>query len=104
MPAQIRAVRQGHKFHPIVLLQTLLGFAVRYVPIVTVSIATIFGIGALVAALRAGRLWYLSSKVRIEPAWNLEIRGAMEWVAGAMTAFHQASRLNQRAAIWTGMA
>jgi hypothetical protein len=77
---------------------------VRYVPIVTVSIATIFGIGALVAAFRAGSLWYLSSKVRIEPAWNLEIRGAMEWVAGAMTAFHQASRLNQRAAIWTGVA
>jgi hypothetical protein len=89
---------------PIMGFADIIWVAVRYIPIVCDIIAITFGVGSLVAALRAGRLWYQSSKVRIEPGWNLEARGVMQWVASAMTAFHQASRLNQRAAIWTGVA
>jgi hypothetical protein len=62
-----------------------------------------------VAAARAAYLWYQSAKVRVEPTRHLEHRhtidrAIMEWVTGAMTAFHQASRLNQHAVIWTAFA
>jgi hypothetical protein len=77
---------------------------VRHVPTVAAIIAIVFAVGSVVAALRAARLWYESSKIRIEPAWNLEVRGVMEWFSGAMTAFHQASRLNRQAVLWTAAA
>jgi hypothetical protein len=46
------------------------------------------------------------SKVKIDPAWELEIRGdvgrnIMGWVTGVMLAFTKASSLNQLAALWT---
>jgi hypothetical protein len=78
---------------------------VRYVPAVCAIIAIICAVASLVAAVRAAYLWYQSAKVRIEPAWKLDIRGPVDRdvMTGTMTAFHQASRLNRRAAIWTGV-
>jgi hypothetical protein len=63
-------------------------------------------LASLAAASRAAYLWYQSAKVRIEPAWKLESRSRVDQnvTTGTMTAFHQASRLNQRAAIATGVA
>jgi hypothetical protein len=79
---------------------------VRYVPAACTVIAIICALTSLAAASHAAHLWFQSAKVRIEPAWKLEVRGQVDRdvVTGTMTAFHQASRLNQRAAIWTGIA
>jgi hypothetical protein len=80
-------------------------FPVRYVPAVCTVIAILCALASLAAASHAAYLWYQSAKVRIEPSWKLEIRGHVDQnvITGTMTAFHQASRLNQRAVIWTGV-
>ncbi len=81
-------------------------FSVRYVPAVCTVTAIICALASLTAASHAAYLWYQAAKVRIEPAWKLEIQGPVsrDVMTGTMTAFHQASRLSQRAAIWTGVA
>jgi hypothetical protein len=63
-------------------------------------------IAALAAGLVAARYWYQSSVVKIDPAWQMEIRGPVDknimgWVSGVMIAFTTASRLNRKAALWT---
>lgn len=49
--------------------------------------------------------WLLSSRVRPEPAWELDIRGPVDrnimgHVAGLMIAARKASALNAKAAVW----
>jgi hypothetical protein len=66
----------------------------------------ILAVAALAMGLVAAHYWYQSSIVKIDPAWDLDIRGPIDknimgWVTGVMIAFRTASRLNQKAALWT---
>ena len=69
-------------------------------------VAMALAVIALVVGLNAARYRYQSSVIKIDPAWEQEIRGPIDknimgWVTGVMIAFRTASRLNQKAALWT---
>ena len=62
-----------------------------------------------ILGLIAAFYWLKASKVVIDPAWELQIRGdvnknIMGWVAGYMIAFKKAGDLNARAAKLTAVA
>jgi uncharacterized membrane protein YfcA len=69
-------------------------------------VAIILALISLASGLVAARYWYDSGKVKIDPAWKLEVGGAVDrnimgWVTGVMIAFNAVSQLNKKAALWT---
>ena len=76
-------------------------------------VSIVLSVFGLIIGLIAAHYWLKASKVAIEPAWQLEIRGdvnknkiknIMGWVTGNMIAFKKASDLNARAAWLTAVA
>ncbi len=70
------------------------------------AVSIVLALLALATGLQAAWLWFKSSKVEINPAWELDIRGdinknIMGWVTGLMQTFTRSSKLNAKAAIWT---
>lgn len=71
--------------------------------------SVVLSVLGLVVGIVAAYYWLMASRVSVEPAWELEIRGdvnknIMGWVAGNMIAFKKAGDLNARAACLTAIA
>jgi hypothetical protein len=67
-------------------------------------IAIMFAIAGLVAAIVASRYWWKASRVGISQT-VASISDVPEiHILGTQVAFNESSRLNSRAAIWTGVA
>lgn len=59
------------------------------------------------SGLWAAREWFVASRIPVAPSWIVEpgeVTASLQgWVAASMAASAQSSRLNARAAIWTGV-
>jgi hypothetical protein len=60
------------------------------------------------AGLYAAYCWWVASTGKIEPGWEVEPGEAESsqagWTAGVMNSIVQSTKLNKRAAWWTGLA
>lgn len=64
---------------------------------------------SLVTGLISAYYWHQASKVKIAPAWELEIRGdreknVMAWVTGNIVAITESGGINRRAALFAAVA
>ena len=63
--------------------------------------AIAFAVASLAAALRAARLWYASSALPVPDHYTTPI---LNYETGLHDPIRDSAKLNQRAAIWTGVA
>lgn len=70
-------------------------------------ISVLLALLACGSGLWAAREWFVASRIPVVPSWIVEpgeVTGSLQgWVATIMAASAQSSRLNARAAIWTGI-